>query len=511
MTNFSRRAFLGTSAAVALATAILPRAVLAQTPVKGGNFILGLKGGESTNTLDPALSLSHVTYHAIRAFGESMFEVGTEGEIVPRLAETYEALEGGKVWTFDIRQGVKFHDGSDLTADDVLATLERHSDENSQSGAYALMEGIESMSVEGQTLTVTLSTPSADLPYLLADYHLVIQPNGGKDDAAAGIATGPYRVTVNEPGVRYVFEKFPEYWDDTRGHYDTHEIRVINDDTARQTALQSRQVHAINQVQPRTAHLLGRAPGVVLQTTDGKGHYIFVMHCDKPPFDNYDLRMALKYAINREELVEKILAGYGTVGNDTPINAAYPLFDDSIEQRAYDVDKAKEHYAKSGHDGSPIVLHVSDAAFAGAVDAAQLFQQSAAACGITIELKREPDDGYWSEVWNKAPFCASYWGGRSVQDQMWSTGYLSTAEWNDTRFKNAEFDALLLEARAELDQDRRKELYGQMARIERDQGGLINPMFNQFVEGLSDKVQGWETNREGGMMNGFVASKTWMA
>ena len=102
-------------------------------------------------------------------------------------------------------------------------------------------------------------------------------------------------------------------------------------------------------------------------------------------------------------------------------------------------------------DGSPIVLRVADGAFPGAVEAAQLYQQSAAAAGIPLEIKREPNDGYWSDVWNVQPFCASYWGGRPVQDQMYSTAYLSTADWNDTRFNNPHFDELLLSARAELD------------------------------------------------------------
>jgi peptide/nickel transport system substrate-binding protein len=235
------------------------------------------------------------------------------------------------------------------------------------------------------------------------------------------------------------------------------------------------------------------------------------MHVDKAPFDNKDLRLALKYAINREEMVEKILRGYGSVGNDSPINAAYPLFDADIEQRKYDPEKAAEHYKKSGHDGSPIVLRVSDVAFPGAVEAAQLFQQSAAAAGIPLELKREPGDGYWSEVWNKQPFCASYWGGRPVQDQMWSTAYLSTADWNDTRWKNEDFDKMLLAARAELDQAKRKALYSDMSVMMRDQGGLICPMFNDYVEGVSEKVQGWIVDPTGDGMGGKITHKVWLA
>ncbi len=510
----NRRSFLGhagaAGAAVAGSTLITGPAFSAGTPKKGGNFIMGLKGGESTNSLDPALSTSHVTYQAVRAYSETLLNVGQDGSSLEyRLAESFEPANGGQTWHFKIRKGVKFHNGQELTANDVLKTMERHSNDETKSGALGVMRGIESMSVDGDIFTVNLTTPNADLPHLLTDYHLGIQPNGGFDNPAEGVGTGPYRVVAEEPGVRYAFEKFDDYWDDSRGHYDKHEIIVINDDAARAAALQSGQVQCINIVPPKTAKLFSRAPNVKIETTSGKGHYIFVMHTDTAPFDNKDLRLALKYAVNRAELVQKVLSGYGEVGNDTPINSAYNLYDDSLPQREFDLEKAAEHYKKSGHDGSPIVLHVSDVAFAGALDAAQLFQQSAQAAGIPLELKREPADGYWSEVWNKKPFCASYWGGRAVQDLMWSVGYLSTADWNDTNFNNPEFDELLLEARAELDQAKRKEIYAKMARIVNEEGGIINPMFNQFIDGLAQNVTGWHSNPNGNLMNGFIASLTW--
>ncbi|MEC8575893.1 MAG: ABC transporter substrate-binding protein, partial [Pseudomonadota bacterium] len=262
---------------------------------------------------------------------------------------------------------------------------------------------------------------------------------------------------------------------------------------------------------PKTAQLLDRAPNLSVKNVSGRGHYVFIMHCNAAPFDQNELRLALKYAINRQEMVDKVLRGYGSVGNDMPINAAYPLFDESIPQREYDPAKAAEHYKKSGHDGSPIILRVSDVAFPGAIDAAQLFQQSANAAGIPLELKREPGDGYWSEVWNAQPFCASYWGGRPVQDQMYSTAYLSTADWNDTRFKREDFDALLLQARGELDEAKRKALYSQMGMLVRDNGGLICPMFNDFIDATSNKVQGWVADPTGDVMSGKWSHKCWLA
>jgi peptide/nickel transport system substrate-binding protein len=512
--KLSRRDFMGKASALGLSAAaastMFANAALAEGPKKGGDLKFGSTGGESTNSLDPATYASQVPYHNGRQFGDTLVKVSASGDIEPSLAESVESTPDAKTWMFKLRQGVEFHNGKTMTGDDVLKTMERHSNEESKSGALGIMRNIESMKVEGDTFSVTLTNPNADLPFLMSDYHLIVQPNGGMDDPAAGVGTGPYKMEVNEPGVRHMYTKHANYWGDD-AHFDSVEILAINDATARTAALQSGQVQLINRLEPKIAGLLSRAPGVSVQSTPGRGHYVFIMHVDTAPFDNNELRLALKYAINREEMVEKILRGYGSVGNDMPINSAYPLFDSSIEQRTYDVAKAKEHYAKSGHDGSPIILRTADGAFPGAVDAAQLFQQSAQAAGIPLEIKREPNDGYWSEVWNKQPFCASYWGGRPVQDQMYSTAYLSTADWNDTKFKDPDFDAMLLAAKAELDGAKRKELYSKMGNKVRDEGGLICPMFNDFIDGVSDKLAGWVTNPNDEMMGGYATRKMWFA
>lgn len=508
-----RRAFMGRAAALgvsaSMASGIIAHAGSHASPVKGGTLKSGLQGGSGTDSLDPATWATTVMTNFGSCWSDTLVEVTPAGEIEFRLAESVEASADAKSWSFRIREGVEFHNGKTMTPADVVATIERHSSEDSKSGALGIVKGIESMAIDGQNVVITLATPNADLPFLMADYHLAIQPNGGMDGVDAGIGTGPYTVVENQPGVRHVGERFANYWDSSRGHADTVEVVVLNDATARLAALQSGQVHMIDRIEPKVVELVKRVPGVTIQSVAGRGHYVFIMHTNTAPFDNNDLRLALKYAIDREEMVEKILQGYGSVGNDIPINASYPLFSDDIEQRVYDPDKAAFHYKKSGHEGS-VLLRTSDVAFPGAVDASQLFEQSAAKAGITLEIKREPGDGYWSEVWNKQPFSASYWGGRPVQDQMYSTAYLSSADWNDTRFFNDDFDKIILAARAELDSAKRKAMYREAAILVRDTGGLILPMFNNFIDATGDKVGGWEANPNGSMMNGHALSKTWL-
>ncbi|MBI6629440.1 ABC transporter substrate-binding protein [Pontibaca salina] len=511
--RLDRRAFLGRAAALGVTTTIantmLAGAARAADPVKGGVMRLGLGGGQSTDSFDPALASNEAPNTMLSFFGERLFEVSPEGDLVSRLAVDHSSSPDARVWTFKIRKDVPFHNGKTVTPEDVMATMERHSDESSQSGALGLVQGIKTMRVENDEFIVELKEANADLPFVLADYHLVIQPNGGKDNPAEGVSAGPYKVIEEDAGVRYIFEKFADYWDDSRGHVDRIEVLVINDDSARVSAVQSGQVHMINRVPPRIATMMKRAPGVEVKSVPSRGHYVYVMHCNTAPFNNNDLRMALKYAINREEMLDKILFGHGTIGNDTPINAAYPLFSDDIEQREYDPEKAAFHYKKSGHEG-PIVFRTSDVAFPGALDAAQLYQQSAAEAGMQLDVIRSPGDGYWSEVWNKEPFCNSYWNGRPTQDMMLSTSYQTGADWNETKFSNPEFDKLLVQARGELDEDKRRDMYRRLNVILRDEGGVICPMFNNFVDAISDQVEGWHDDPNFPLMNALAPVKCWL-
>ena len=510
--RLDRRSFLGRAGALGFSAAaagtMLSSAVMAQGVVKGGTLKVAVEGGSSTDSLDPALVTNSTGTVVNRMWGEPLVELDAEGGLEMRLASEVEASADAMTWTFKIREGVTFSNGKALTADDVLATLERHAGEDSKSGALGVLGGIKNMRTDGNAFVVELDGPNADLPFLLSDYHLMIQPNGGKDDPSAAIGTGPYVLKSAEMGVRFVAEKNPNYWDPNLGHASTIELTVINDDTARVAALQSGQVHMCTRVPPKVASLVGRMPGVEVHSVPSAGHYVFIMHANTAPFDNKDLRLALKYAIDREEMVDKILFGNGSMGNDSPINSAYPLFR-AAEQRTYDPDQAAFHYKASGHEGS-ILLRTSDNSFPGAPDASQLFQQSAKAAGITLDIKREPSDGYWSEVWNVQPFSTSYWSGRATQDAMFSTAYVSTSDWNDTRFFNEQFDQLLVAARGELDVEKRTQMYYDMGELVRHEGGLISPMFNNFIDATSDKVAGWGPSKGFGLMNMYAPMKMWV-
>ncbi|MEQ9527544.1 MAG: hypothetical protein RIF42_03970 [Parvibaculaceae bacterium] len=174
--------------------------------------------------------------------------------------------------------------------------------------------------------------------------------------------------------------------------------------------------------------------------------------------------------------------------NDNPINAAYPFFNAELEQRRYDPDKARWHLKQAGHDSLDLNLHASDAAFSGAVDAAVLYKEQAQKAGLNITVVREPSDGYWSSVWMQKPWCACYWPGYATPDSIFTQAYAAGGSWNDTFWEHERFNSLLVEARSELDQARRAELYGEMQQLVRDDCGAVVPFFANDVFAVSDKV-----------------------
>ncbi|SDX87970.1 ABC transporter substrate-binding protein [Citreimonas salinaria] len=493
MTRISRRGLLTTGAAAGvLAASGLPLRAQAS---RGGRLRVGLNGANSSDSWD---SRTHSDLFMIAsaqgAVFDSLTEVAADGSLRGELATDWDASADAKTWTFNLRKGVTFHNGKAFGADDVIASLKMHTEEGSKSAAQPIVETIVEMKKTGEhQVQMVLENGNADFPYLMSDYHLLIYPAGQIDEAIQkGIGTGLYRAQSFEPGVRMVATRVDDHYKDgNAGWFDEIEYIAINDNTARMNAMLTGQVDAINRIDLKTEQLLRANPQLRIQEVSCNQHYTFPMLTNVAPFDDVNVRRALKHAVNRQEMVDKILLGHGRVGNDSPIGPANQFFFENMEQTTYDPDKARFYLKEAGHDSLDIDLSASNAAFEGAVDAAQLYQASAKAAGININIIQEPADGYWSNVWLKKPFCISYWSGRATEDWMFSNAYEAGAPWNATQWDRDDserFQDLLLEARAELDTDRRREMYYEMQQILNDDGGVVIPMFANYVEAISNKV-----------------------
>jgi peptide/nickel transport system substrate-binding protein len=508
----TRRGLLQGAAAGGLLLGAGLRPAFAQgEPRRGGTMRVGKGHGQTSDSLDPASWESGYVIALGFALYNRLTEIDSTGNAVPELAESWEASSDATAWTFKLRDA-NFHDGSKVKASDVVASIDHHRGEDSKSAAKPLVEAITNIEAKDDTTVVfTLAGGNADFPFIVSDYHLPIGKAGedGKVDWTKANGSGSYVLDNFEPGVRTDFSRWDGNWRTDRGWFDKIEMLVIIDPVARQNALMTGAVDAIDRVDIQTVELLKRNPNIVIHTINGGQHYTFPMRADAPPFDDVNVRNAVKYAVNRQELVDKILAGYGAVGNDNPINPGMPYYHSELPQTPYDPEKAKWHLKQSGMDSIDLTLYSANTAFAGAVDAAQLIAASAKPGGVNVTVERASDDGYWSNIWNVMPWTASYWGGRPTPDQMFSTAYECGAPWNESAWCNERFDELLVQARAELDQEKRREMYWEMQQLVHDDGGALLPMFAAYVDGLSTKIGHPEQMASNWDMDGERWSERW--
>ena len=265
-------------------------------------------------------------------------------------------------------------------------------------------------------------------------------------------------------------------------YFDEVDHQVINDPNARQTALITGDVDAVTQIELKTLALLERDANIEIDNVPSGAAITMPMLCDTAPFDDNNVRMALKHSVDRQELVDKIAFGAATVGNDFHHSPAMPYWPDDIPQTEYDPDKAKSLLKKAGQEGLSVTMSLADSVYSGAVDMCTLYSEHAKKAGINIEVERVPSDGYYSDTWLVKPWCAVQWGARPTPDVMYSLAYKDDAAWNESRWvDNKRFNSLLREGKSELDNARRKEIYREMALLANQEGGTVIPFFPNFV------------------------------
>ena len=461
-------------------------------PKKGGKFTVGMGHGSTPDSLDPGTYENDFTIGSSFTRYNFLTEIDNKGNLIGELAENWDVTPDARVWTFHLRRGVEFHNGKSLIAQDVVDSINHHRGSDSASAAKPIVEPITDIKADGRnTVVITLRSGNADFPFLVSDYHIPIMPGkDGKADWMASVGTGPYKDAGFEPGVRWNFTRNRNYWKEGRAHFDDIELISITDVSARTNALTTGEIDFMDRCDLKTLHLLERNKNIVVEELQGTGHYSIPMRTNLKPFDDNNVRLALKYALDREAMLQTVLRGHGYLGNDHPIGRFQRYFASDLEQKAYDPDKSKFHLKQAGLSNLSVDLSAADAAFLGAVDAAVLFKEHAAKAGININVIREPNDGYWSNVWNNdnRGWCMAYWSGRVTEDWMFSTAYAEDAAWNDSSWKHPEFNRLLVAARSELDEAKRRDMYVEMQRLVSDEGGVMVPVFNNYVHAISNTV-----------------------
>lgn len=513
--KITRREFIVSMAAMGFsitAAGSMARKVQAVVPKKGGFLKIGTSDGSTSDTLNPATLVaqmpSQISFGQLR---DALTVWGADGSAVPELAESWDVTPDAKKWTFKLRKGVEFHNGKPMDVEDVIYSLNYHREEKNKSVIHALFKPVTDVRADGKhAVVITLDSGNVFFPWVLGSSRAQIFPKGSTAaDFDKGIGTGPYILEDWEPGVRALVKRNPNYWKESGPNFDAVETLVINDTNSRTNALKTGQIHIMNHADLKTAHLLEKLPNIHLITASGGTNVDMPMRCDTPPFNDPNIRLAIKYSIDRDDMRKQIFHGYAELGNDHCVHSASIYHNNDLSQRQYDPEKARFYLKKAGLSNLKVKLHASDAAFAGAMDAAILSEEYAKKSGIEIEVVQTPADGYWSHTWTKKPWCMSYWGGRPTPDAIYSVRFTSDAPYNDCYWYHDRFDELVVMARKELDEDKRIEMYAETQEILNMEGGPVIPLFMYQVDAASTKIKTPELVGGQFALDYFRAARRW--
>ena len=410
-----------------------------------------------------------------------------DGVPAPDLALSWSANADATEWTLNLRQGVKFHDGSSFGSEDVVYSLNRLLDPNSDSparSAVKMITGVEA--VDGHTVKLTLNTPFADLPMQLMDYRLRMIPEGSGDTIAqTGIGTGPFKLEKFDAEGTSVLVANMDYFEGAPG-VAKMEIIGIADGQARLQALLGGQIDMESGITAQQKAMFAASDKYVLQEIPTGNWRGIVMRNDVAPFTDPRVRKAVRMVADRQQMLDLVEGGSGTLACDTPVGPRDQYRADlSCPQ---DIEGAKALLAEAGFpNGIDMDIYVATLEQTWPM-MAEVFQQQAAPAGIRVNIVQVPSDGFWSEVWMKKDVTLTRWNERPA-DQAMHEIYLGGAKWNESFYSDADFDAMLASARRELDFAKRKALYVKAQEHLQQTAGTLIPYHVTKLVGTTARVR----------------------
>jgi peptide/nickel transport system substrate-binding protein len=460
----------------------------------GGLLIHGATGGGSKDTLDPHQPVTNPDIARVSNLFEPLLFWNNAYELEPALAESVESSPDGITWTIKMRQGVTFHNGKTVTAEDALFSIQRVADPKAPLSAGGQLSQIidfdSTKVVDETTLQLVLNTPYAILDGLLAEYTLGIIPTDF--DINNPVGTGAFQYKSFDPGKTSTFTKYDDYWGDA-AFVDELQIQDFTDDNAKVNALQANQIQTVDNLPYNLIDTIKGAGGGVLISETG-AWIPFTMRVDTAPFNDVRVRQAMRLIVDRQAMIDQTLSGYGSLGNDmyAPFDTAYAS---DLPQREQDIDQAKALLKEAGQEGMQVELFTGDDIGSVAPAAANLFVQQAKEAGVEVKVtKKTPfyDDDYLSY-----PFAQDFWNTRNyiAQSVVGTFPPEQGGTYNETHWDNEEHRDLVNAAAKELDETKRADLLHQAQEIEYNEGGLIVWGFRQQVDGYGASVQGLEASK----------------
>jgi peptide/nickel transport system substrate-binding protein len=448
---------------------------------------IGLAGLSDADALDPAEATTTGGYVIAKQLFDTLTEYGQDGSWQPRLAQSVTPGATADQWTVTLRPAT-WHDGRPVTADDVVASFARWFDNDlPPAGSLPFIDpdGIEA--VDDSTVAFHLRYPTVVFPEALTSPLMAIVPQDF--NPAEPIGSGPFTLASNSPGIRLTFTANPDYWGD--GPYvDSLEIIGYADGVSEANALSTGQIDIAGNVDPALVDVIrAQSPEAEIYSYPTSGALTWAMNVQQEPFQEAAVRQALRLGVDRQQIVDQVYNGYARIGNDyfSPFDA---LYSDGIPQREYDPEGAKAILEAAGYT-LPVHVELTGAPNQPTSDRQnEIIVQQAAAAGFDIKFNKVDMATFYGDAYGTYPLSLSYWGFAGIFDQAAMT-IIKDAPWNGTKWNDAEYDDLYVEAVQAVDQATRQSLVTEMQTIEYDRGPYIVPIFLDSLVAHAPNVTGF--------------------
>jgi peptide/nickel transport system substrate-binding protein len=496
-TEISRRTLLWTAGAATGALA-LPGRTLAQSEKHGGLLRVSVTFGLST--INPIMHISGAEWMATKWMYNNLTRLNVKREVVPDLAESWTAADGGRVWTFKLRPGVKFHSGRELVADDVAATFTTLLEPKTASpyrGEVGPIERVEA--VDKHTVRFVMRSPFSVLPAIVSVPNARIVAREGLGDmkalASREFGTGPFKLKEFVPGDRIVVERFGDYFQKGQPYLDGVQIRVFPDPFTELAAFKNKEVDLISGLTPDLYSQVATLPGAEALAVAGGTFVAVTLPSDKPPFNDNRVREALKLCVDRSLMLTAIHNGQGELGNDHPVSTAYPAYS-PVPARAPDVSRAKALLRDAGLGGgvSFKLFAANSPPFRERV--AVVLKEMARPAGFNIDVEVLAYDRYLAQVWNKGVPYVLFYATRPTADAILMKLYHPKEGLDEGRWAQSHPNAvrMLEQAREIVDADRRRRHYADFLKTSRDEGPFVVPFFMNELNGKWGYVRDYRLN-----------------
>jgi peptide/nickel transport system substrate-binding protein len=481
----------------------------AGAPRRGGALKVGMTGGGGTDTLSSFNAVTAPDYARAVQLYEPLVRMNAQGHPELALAEELSPNHDATRWDIRLHQGATFHNGKDVTAADVLYTLQAITNPKSPGEAASSLARLnvpQAKQLDKYTLSVPCHAPFATFPQALSIVSFSgIVPVGY--DVHHPIGAGPFKMGTFTPGTQSTFERFADYWKSPLPYADSLVITEFADETSQVNALLAGQLDAITFLSAASINQVqGNGHQVVI--SPGGGWNPFVMRTDLAPFNDVRVRQALRLVVDRQAMLNTVFLGHGTLGNDV-MGIWAPEYDHSLPQRTQDLEQAKSLLKAAGRENLTLQLVVADVA-QGVLASAQVFAQQAQGAGVTVNLRQTTVTNFFGPNYLHWQFSMDQWY-YDLYFPAVALATIPTAPFWETHYDNPRYTSLYNRGVATLDESARADLAHEMQHIEYTDGPYIIPFFAPVIDGHSRHVQGAVPAKNGAPFNEFDFKSLWLA